>query len=233
MQSRNAHTSVRSMGRVAVWAGAVLALTAAAVIAHSRTSTRTTPTQALDPNLRGAPIDSAIAKSPIAPPVETAAASSSESTPVMKRDYLPINFTLLSLFPFKETEEMHDLKKYPQATAKTLEQIPSYVKTYDGRKVELEGYMVPLIMKDGLTTKFLLMANQASCCYGTVPQMNEWVEVDMPGKGVKDLMDVVIRVSGTFRVGENRTPKGLLSGIYRMDGEKLEVPEPELEAETL
>ena len=225
MQNPRSNSS-RSI-RFAIWPVVILAVAAVGVLAYSRMPNRTAPVQPLDPNLRGTPIDSAVAT----PVAKTTPSSPSDEAPVFKRDYLPINFTLLALFPFNETDEMHDLAKYPQATAKVAEQIPAYVKTYEGRKVELDGYMMPLTMKDGMVTKFLLMQNQSSCCYGVVPQMNEWVEVDMASRPVKDLMDVVIRVSGTFHVGEVRTPKGLLSGIYRMDGEKLEVPEPEFEAD--
>ena len=219
--------------RVAVWTVIAVGVAALAVLAYSRVPGRTAAVQSWDPNLHGSAMDSATPDSQSTTIAKTANTVSDDAATVAKRDYLPINFTLLSLFPFQETQEMHDLAKYPQATAKTLEQLPSYVKTYDGRKVELDGFMMPLAARDGLITKFLLMANQSSCCYGAVPQMNEWVEVDVKGKGVKDNMDVVIKVSGTFRVGEYRTSKGLLSGIYRMDAEKVEVTEPEPEAEAL
>lgn len=223
--SRQVSNSTRGQeGRATIWAIVAIAMVAAGVLAYSRGPNRNAPMQALAPDRHGSAIGSEIATES-----STTLAKSTPAEPVAKRDFIPINFTLLSLFNFQETEEMHDLRKYPQASAKTMEQIPSYVKTYDGRKVELEGYMMPITMKDGLVTDFLLMKNQNSCCYGIVPQMNEWVEVHMTGKGVKDNMDVVISISGTFHVGELRTGKGLLTGIYKMEGEKMEIPTPDPE----
>ena len=82
------------------------------------------------------------------------------------------------------------------------------------------GYMLPTRMAEGLVTEFLLVKDPAMCCYGAVPNMNEWVVVKMT-KGVRPLMDVPISFSGEFKVGalfEN----GYMTGIYLLEGEKME-----------
>jgi hypothetical protein len=46
----------------------------------------------------------------------------------------------------------------------------------------------------------------------------------MGGKGVKAIMDQAITIYGRLHVGEMRE-NGYLIGIYRLDGQKMDVPE--------
>ena len=50
-------------------------------------------------------------------------------------------------------------------------------------------------MEKGLVVEFLLMRNTLACCFGTVPNMNEWVIVKMK-KGVQPMMDVPVAFYG-------------------------------------
>jgi hypothetical protein len=63
------------------------------------------------------------------------------------------------------------------------------------------------------------MRDQSTCCYGVVPKMNQWVGVHMP-MGVRTIMDRVVTVYGTLKVGEVRE-NAYLVAIYEMDGERL------------
>jgi hypothetical protein len=57
------------------------------------------------------------------------------------------------------------------------------------------------------------------CCYGTVPNMNEWIVVKMKN-GVRPLMDVPVSFYGKLQVGamfENGYP----TGIYLLEGERM------------
>jgi hypothetical protein len=57
------------------------------------------------------------------------------------------------------------------------DQIPAKIRALNGKKVVVEGFMIPSFMEWGPKVKtFILVANQMSCCYGMVPAMNEWVE---------------------------------------------------------
>jgi hypothetical protein len=58
------------------------------------------------------------------------------------------------------------------------------------------------------------------CCYGVPPKINEWITVQMTGKGVKPVMDQPIAVVGTLYVGPTQE-NGFLTGIYSMKGEKV------------
>ncbi len=61
------------------------------------------------------------------------------------------------------------------------------------------------------------------CCYGVPPKVNEWITVELNGKGVKPVMDQPITVAGVLHVGPIEE-NGCLAGIYRMDGEKVIAP---------
>lgn len=98
--------------------------------------------------------------------------------------------------------------------------IPDYIKTLDGKKVIIKGFMIPLLVKDGAVVELLMMRNQSTCCYGTPPKITEFISVKISGKGVPALMDVPVNLAGTFHVGTERA-NGFITEIYRMDGEKL------------
>ena len=102
-------------------------------------------------------------------------------------------------------------------------QIPASVKAFNHKQVTITGFMMPTKVDDGRATEFLLLKNRGLCCYGTVPALNEYVTVRMSGKGVKPIMDHLVTVSGSLRVGEIRDNR-LLVGIYQMDADKCDVP---------
>jgi hypothetical protein len=111
-----------------------------------------------------------------------------------------------------------------EVSAKTEALIPAKVKALDKKSVALKGFMLPLKVEGGLVTEMLIMKDQSMCCYGTVPKIHEWVSVKMAEKGVKPLMDQAVTLYGKLYVGEMRE-NGYLTGIYRMDGEKMAAPE--------
>src|SRR5262249_33512148 len=102
------------------------------------------------------------------------------------------------------------------------DQIPADIRSLNQRKVALKGFMMPITMVGQVATEFLVMRDQSACCYGVVPKMNYWADVRMP-KGVAPIMDRVITVYGTLKVGEVREG-GFLVAIYEMDGERIVGP---------
>jgi len=63
------------------------------------------------------------------------------------------------------------------------------------------------------------MRNTLACCFGMVPNMNEWVIVKMK-QGVAPLMDVPVLLYGQLKVGalfEN----GYLTGLYELEAERM------------
>jgi hypothetical protein len=138
--------------------------------------------------------------------------------PEMDNGYLRLGFDRLAGYKFTAPafDPAADVKATPPGGD---EQIPATVKAWNGKKAVVTGFMLPVKMQDGLVTEFLLVKDPMMCCYGVVPNMNEWVVVKM-AKGVKPLMDVPISFYGELKVGalfEN----GYMTGIYLLNGEKM------------
>jgi hypothetical protein len=131
--------------------------------------------------------------------------------------YLKLGFDRLADYKFIQppSDPVADAKT-PPATGE--EQIPSEVKGWSTKKAVVTGFMLPTKLENGKATEFLLMANQMACCYGTVPNMNEWIIVRMP-QGTPVTQDVPISFYGTFKVGA-MFESGYMTGIYELDADK-------------
>jgi len=112
--------------------------------------------------------------------------------------------------------------RYPHAVKMTGE-IPQRIKTLDNQMVAVKGFMLPLRQEQGLTTEFILLRSRMMCCYGMMPRINEWIHVRMGGKGVRCIMDIPVTVCGKLHVEEYRENRTML-GIYRLDGQKVQLP---------
>ncbi len=99
------------------------------------------------------------------------------------------------------------------------EQIPAEVKSWNGKQAIVAGFMLPVRMEGGLVTELLLMRDQMMCCYGIIPNMNDWVVVRLK-KGVRPLLDVPVSFYGDFKVGA-MFEQGYLVGIYQLDADKM------------
>lgn len=166
---------------------------------------------------RGEPIQALKAVAPAAtdPAKAPAAGASSEG------GFLTVGFDKLSAFKYDVPE---DGGATNTVVAKDPDsQIPAEVKAFNGRRVALKGFMLPLKVEGGLVTELLIMRDQSMCCYGAVPKINEWVSVKMTSKGVKPVMDQAVTLQGTLKVGAMRE-NGYLVGIYQMDGERVNPP---------
>ncbi len=132
--------------------------------------------------------------------------------------YLKLGFEQLAGYNF--TPPAFDPAADPNAKPPTgEEQIPANVKGWNGKKAVITGFMVPVKMEKGLVTEFLLMRNTMACCYGAVPNMNEWVIVKMK-KGVAPMMDVPVSFYGELKVGA-MFENGYMTGLYELEGEKM------------
>ena len=151
-------------------------------------------------------------------PEKPAAPAAPLTAPVVENGYLKLGFEQLASYPF--TPPPFDPAADPKAKPPTgEEQIPAMVKSWNGKKAVVTGYMVPVKMDKGLVTEFLLMRNTMACCFGTVPNMNEWVVVKMK-KGVQPMMDVPVAFYGELKVGA-MFENGYMTGLYELEGEKM------------
>lgn len=154
-------------------------------------------------------------------PPAAAANAAPAATVITEGGFATVGFDKLSAFKY-------DVPEDAGATNSTVlkdpdQQIPAEVKAFNGRRVSLKGFMLPLKVEGGLVTELLIMRDQSMCCYGAVPKINEWVSVKMTSKGVKPVMDQAVTLQGTLKVGAIRE-NGYLVGIYQMDGERVNPP---------
>jgi hypothetical protein len=131
-----------------------------------------------------------------------------------------IGFDALSGYPMQLPDNLiSNPNQAAWADAQVNAMIPPAIKALDGKKVRIEGFMLPTNWGNkGKVTNFLLMRNQISCCYGGPSQVHEFVTIRVQGKGVSSEMESTILVGGILHVGAIRE-NGQLVGIYRLETE--------------
>jgi hypothetical protein len=131
--------------------------------------------------------------------------------------YEGVSFDKLASFPY---EVPLDPITNKVELAKLNAQIPARIKSLDKKLVAIRGFMLPLKVENGLVTELLIMRDQSMCCFGTVPKINEWINIRMAGDGVQPIMDQSITLMGELKVGEV-LENDYLVGIYEMEGDKM------------
>lgn len=100
------------------------------------------------------------------------------------------------------------------------EPMPEIVKSLEGQRVAVTGFMLPLDFDENTVKNFLLLQSQAACCFGMTPEENEFVYVEMSGgKSARYMPDVPITVVGKIEIGK----KLLVDGIYSMEADNIVV----------
>jgi hypothetical protein len=137
------------------------------------------------------------------------------------RDGFPVvQWTTLSGFKYDTHEVLNDVDGGRPFT-RSNDIIPPNVKALNGRPVTVTGFLMPLRLKKGLVTEFLLFKDQASCCFGPAAKMNHYIRVKMRTEGFPPPGGLVpYRVRGVLQVGEINV-QGYLTGIYQLEAEKV------------
>lgn len=134
--------------------------------------------------------------------------------------YHDVNFYRLSGFNYPIVDASTGATAAEIEAGKKQDKIPAAIRFYDGKAVALTGFMLPITLESGLATKFILMRDTNTCCYGNVPNINEFVIVTMKGKGVRPVQDIPVTLLGTFHILE-RYDEGYLLPIFEMTGDRL------------
>lgn len=99
------------------------------------------------------------------------------------------------------------------------EGIPEAVRQLDGKRVRVQGFMLPLANDQaGKVTLFLIMRSTMACCYGADPRPNEWIVADASRAPQRIQMDTPAEFAGTLRVGA-KFEQGAFAGIYALEVE--------------
>jgi hypothetical protein len=101
-------------------------------------------------------------------------------------------------------------------------EVPAKIRALSGKRVAIDGYMMPLSYEAGGARKFLLMKDQYGCCYAVTPKVNEWIEVTMEGGAVADYIHLqLVTVWGVLEV-KQESHDGMATGLYKMKGARTE-----------
>jgi hypothetical protein len=108
-----------------------------------------------------------------------------------------------------------------------LKAVPRAVLGRDQQRVLLQGFMIPTRVEDKGVREFLLVRNQASCCFGFPLQVTDMVVVRMTGRPAASLMDHTLAVVGRLHVQEHWSG-ACLGSLYQLDGESVTTESPAL-----
>lgn len=148
-------------------------------------------------------------------------------------DYRPVEFSVLSGFPFGEPDlplalgevgGPADLERQRERSSK-LPPVPADIRALNGRKVSIRGFMMPLDFDRGTLSEFILNGSADMCAFGVPSSLNEWVLVRMAGaKRTRFTGHFPVSVFGTLEVREEYRD-GRVVSLYRMSADFLGVPE--------
>lgn len=95
--------------------------------------------------------------------------------------------------------------------------IPDTITKYNGKRVAVQGFMMPIKYENEQVTVFLLTKARGYCCgFGQAPRMNEWIFVKMgDAEGADFVHNQLVTVYGTLDVGEEKRD-GVVMSIYRL-----------------
>lgn len=102
-----------------------------------------------------------------------------------------------------------------EKTPRKATPIPPPILALNGQNLRISGYMMPVEVDGEAVKSFVLVRDQQLCCFGRMPNLNEWVMVAMSSGTTEMNMDEPIEVEGSFEVGEQIEDGAVLS-LYRL-----------------
>lgn len=93
--------------------------------------------------------------------------------------------------------------------------IPEDVRALSGSKIKVEGQMLPLDQA-GRVTRFILVNDLMSCCYGTAPKLQNIAYVKMPAEKWVEPTVERIAVVGTLKINVVRDD-GFVRSIFEIE----------------
>ena len=143
-------------------------------------------------------------------------------------DYKALSFTSLSGFyywnPIDYVDDSTNASQLKKDKLKS--KVPDGVMAYEGQKVAIVGFMIPIDEDEKFRVKtFVLAKSQMTCCYGATPRSNDWLFATVsPGsQKVMDQMDVPLTVYGTLSIDPQLKDPSMPT-LYRMTVDKVQGP---------
>lgn len=101
-------------------------------------------------------------------------------------------------------------------------QIPVEVLRLNDQQIQIEGYIYPLELEGDKVTVFLLLPGQMACCFSKMPELNEYVYVEMK-EGIDVKSDSLAMVYGNLTMGDKVFKALDESVVYLLKGTKVKV----------
>jgi hypothetical protein len=127
------------------------------------------------------------------------------------REYKPISFSSLSDFFYYTPEP----GQRPDPELMKKSKIPDEVKALNGKKIAINGFMMPIDQDAEGSREFVLNGNFDMCGFGGPVSINQWIVVKYLGRGRAPYTHLPMSVFGELEVGEEYRDGNLFS-IYRM-----------------
>jgi hypothetical protein len=162
----------------------------------------------------------------VASPVETPVADAVSPPPAPgssnNSGYQRITLGLLGSFRYEYPDPTYLESEEDPSKLKLKDQFPPNIKALHGKKISIMGYIMPIDVDEEWRVKtFTLVRDQMVCCFGNVPEINEWVYVRLKTPQRADqLIDVPVIVFGTLAVGEE-IKFGTLANVYRVEADRV------------
>jgi hypothetical protein len=158
------------------------------------------------------PVSAVLAPAPPGPvpdPIVPKMAPPSESKPLV------LSFATLASYRYTLPPRRSPGENAPLLKA----QIPDPIKALNGKKITIEGYMIPMDFEKGKILRFVLSRSMIGCCFADSLRINELIKVDPADGMAVDYCDVA-RVTGTLEVGEE-FEDGFLVSLYRLKADQI------------
>jgi hypothetical protein len=101
-----------------------------------------------------------------------------------------------------------------------LKALPKSILQLDHQRVLIQGFMIPTVTENHQVKDFLLVRNQASCCFGFPPKVSEVLDVRMTSEPAQPLMDRVVNVIGQLHIQEHWAGP-FLGSLYQMEADSV------------
>ncbi|MDR3670089.1 MAG: DUF3299 domain-containing protein [Holophaga sp.] len=101
-----------------------------------------------------------------------------------------------------------------------LKALPRSIRDLDSQRVLIQGFMIPTVTENHQVKDFLLVRNQASCCFGFPLRVSEVLDVRMASGPAQPLMDRVVNVVGQLHIQEHWAGP-FLGSLYQMEADSV------------
>ncbi len=103
---------------------------------------------------------------------------------------------------------------------------PEHIRRFDGVAARIEGWMIPGTIKQRRVLDFMLVRDNAACCFGAMPGADEWIHVEMaPGTSAEYWRYAKIAVEGRLTVGGAAVIDGMQPPALRLFAHNCEIIE--------